>query len=125
MVPLPNDAQPFEGEKFVHVAEKSGTPGNEHGLAAGADDLRPRPQLVDEPLDNAIDHAQGAVVQARLNTLHGSVPDQLGGLAEVDQGKASRLTEEGFDGDADAGGDDATQILGPGGDYVEGDGGTQ
>src|SRR5262249_40936308 len=51
--------------------------------------------------------------------------DHVGGRAEVDQRESCSLGEERLDGDADADGDGAAEILAGGGGDVGGDGGSE
>ena len=72
------------------------------------------------PRDDALQHADVAVVEPGLHGGDGRGPDQLVGLPDLDARQTGRALEEGIRRDLHPGTDDAPQILTLAGDRVEG-----
>ena len=128
-VALEDDAQTAEGEGLVDQGAVAGAFGDEAGEAAGGDGVDARAgreagvEMLEHAVEDAVDEADVAVVEADLDVVDGACADDLGGAFDVDAGEAGGAAEEGFGGDAEAGRDGSAEELAAGGDDVEGGGG--
>ena len=95
------------------------------GVAAGGDGAGLGSEFFHQPFDHAVDCAERPIVKAGLHAGDRVGADDSGGFFEIDQRQAGGAAEKRFRGDADAGGDDAAEVFGVGGDGVEGDGGAE
>src|ERR1700679_2753979 len=119
VIALPDEAEAVEGEGLVDLLDEAGVGGDEPGEAAGGDGFGGGAELGDHALEDAVDLADGAVVEADLDVVRGVGADDLGGLFDFDAGEAGGAGEERVGGDADAGSDGAAEKLALGGDYIE------
>ena len=123
MVPFPDHLQAFEREVLVHDLDVARAFDDHVGLPAGGDGFGFRAEFGDDALQDAVDHADGAEVQAGLHAGHGVGADHVLGRPEIHQRQARGLAEQGVDGDADADGDGAAEVFGVLRNHVEVDGG--
>src|SRR5450759_2505044 len=99
--------------------------GDQRGLTAGGNRLSLGTQLTDDTVEDSIDHAQRAIVTARVHAGHRIGADDFVRLAKAYHGQARCLAKQRFNGDADANGDSAAKIFALGGDDIEVDRGAQ
>src|SRR5271167_4750075 len=71
LIALVDDAQPFQGQQVIDLANVFGAAAHQSGKAAGGDYGHVVIQLRDQPLQNAVNQSEVAVVQARLNAVDG------------------------------------------------------
>jgi len=76
----------------------------------GSDDTRLRAQLGDDAVEDAVDQADVAVVEAALQVAHGVGADDLGGALDVDAAQPCGAGEERFRAEPEAGRNDAAQV---------------
>src|ERR1700712_5529488 len=115
---VPYQAETLEGEIFIDVADKARTAANQTRMTAGGDDAGIGAKFADQALHHAVNGADGSVVEAGLHAGDRVAADDAGGLAEIDQGEPGGAAEEGFGGNADPGGDDASEIFRIGGNGI-------
>src|SRR6185369_14800826 len=119
MVPFPDHLQALQRQVFIVNLEIARPFDNHVGLAAGGDGFRRRSKLVDGTFENAIDHAQGAVIESALYARDGGGADYIFGPAEFHLRKAGSPAEEGVNGNADADGYGAAEVLALSRDAIE------
>src|SRR5258708_7048648 len=100
--------------------------GADHGTeATGGEDMRVLAEFGEKKFEDAIDQAEIAVIEARLQAADGIGSDDAGGFANLDAGQAGGALKKCVGGNADAGADDSAHVLAFGGDAVEGGGGAE
>src|ERR1051326_2083573 len=125
MIAFPDHLQALEREMLVEDVQIAGAADDKVRLPAGGDRFSSRPELFDNALQNAVDHSHGAEVHARLNARYGVGANHVLCRPEIHEGKPGGFTEQRLDGNADAHGDSAPQVLGVFRDHVEVDGGAE
>src|SRR5882724_9991577 len=125
LVTLPDNAQAFESEQVVHAGDVHRAASDQFGEAAGGDDFCLLAHLVQQSREDSVYQAEIAEVKARLQAPDRGRADDAIGLADVDARQARGALEQRFRADAEAGGDDAAEILAIFGDRVEGGGGAE
>src|ERR1019366_9636342 len=123
MVPFPDHLQALERQVLVNDLEVARALDDHVRLPAGGDGLGFGAELGDDPLQNAIDHADGAEVEAALHAGHGVGAHHVLGRPEIYQRQTGGFGEQGRDGDADAHRDGAAQIFAVFRNHIEVDGG--
>src|SRR5947199_1278828 len=124
-VPLVDQLEAGQRQVGVDVADVFRAAGDQGRLAAGGDDPLDVGDLGQQALEDAVDEADVAVVDAGLHGGGGVAADQLGGLADVHPVETRGVREEGFGRDADPGRDDPPHVLPRRVDHVEGGGGAE
>src|SRR5579871_4566491 len=92
-VPVPNDAQAFQGEIFVQDLDSPRSFHDQRALASRRDRLRFGSEFFDHPLDDSVDQSDESVIQTRGDAADGIGADQLLRLAKIDHGQPRRARE--------------------------------
>src|SRR5215467_15001034 len=96
---------------LVDVLHSRGAARYQTRLAAGGHDFGLGAKFADQTFENAVDHAQRSIIEARLQTGHGVRSDEPFRLAKCNHGQAGSPAEERCNRDADTGGYNAAEIL--------------
>src|SRR6478672_5440860 len=102
MVPFPDHLQALQRQVFIVNLEIARSFHNHVGLAAGGNGFSGRSKLPDGAFEYAIDHAEGAVIEAALYARDGVGADYILGPAEIHFRQAGSAAEEGVNRNADA-----------------------
>ena len=110
-VALEENAQAIEGEHVVDLGDVARVGGDHARQAAGGDHARLLAQLGEDALEDAVDEADVAVVEAALQMADGVGADDLGGALDVDAAEAGGAGEERVGAEAEAGSDGAAEVF--------------
>src|SRR5579872_7625057 len=119
-VSFPDNAQTIQGKEVIYLLDvfRSGT---DHGPeAAGGEYFCFGAKLGQQKFEDAIDKAEIAVVQTRLQTSNCVCADDAGRLANFHAWQPSGAGEESVCRNANTGTDDSAEIFALGGDAIEG-----
>ena len=124
-VALKEDAEAVEGEEVVDLADVAGVFCDHAGQAAGGNDAGLVAEFGEDALDDAVDEACVAVVQARLQMADGVGAYDFGGALDVDAAETGGAGEERFGAEPEAGSDGSAEIFAFLGDDFEFGGGAE
>src|ERR1017187_6461633 len=123
VVPFPDHLQALERQVLVDDLQVARALDDHVRLPASGDGLGFGAELGDDALQDAIDHADGAEVEAALHAGHRVGAHHVLGRPEIHQRQAGGFGEQGGDGDADADRDGPTEVFAVFRNHVEVDGG--
>src|SRR5215469_2458407 len=102
MIAVPDHLQAFQRKVLVDRLKILRTADDQVSLASGRDRLGFGAKLFDYALDDAVNHADRAIVETTLHAGDRIGSDHVLGRPEVDEREASGTAEQRVDGDADA-----------------------
>src|ERR1017187_4897255 len=87
---VPDQTKSLKREVLIDVAGVARTAGDHSGMSASCDDSCIGAEFLDQAFHHPIDRPDGAVVKSRLHAGNGVLADNIGGLAEINQGQSRR-----------------------------------